>query len=134
MIRRAVLQMNGRGGPAANGAAAFPTIEDYVGDTPLVRLQRLPGRVAAERNNVILGKLEGNNPAGSVKDRYYSSQSPHASITCSNKLDRESTRRHLCRFLWVVPPLRLQPVSYVANAAWSTLRFRCRRCCSRAWR
>jgi cysteine synthase B len=43
----------------------FPTIEDYVGDTPLVRLQRLPGNTS----NVILGKLEGNNPAGSVKDR-----------------------------------------------------------------
>jgi cysteine synthase B len=43
----------------------FPTIEDYVGHTPLVRLQRLPG----DTTNVILGKLEGNNPAGSVKDR-----------------------------------------------------------------
>ncbi|MCC4272433.1 cysteine synthase CysM [Marinobacter nauticus] len=43
----------------------FPTIEDYVGHTPLVRLQRLPG----DTSNVILAKLEGNNPAGSVKDR-----------------------------------------------------------------
>jgi len=43
----------------------YPTIEDYVGNTPLVRLQRLPG----ETSNVILVKLEGNNPAGSVKDR-----------------------------------------------------------------
>jgi cysteine synthase B len=43
----------------------FPTIEDFVGHTPLVRLQRLPG----DTSNVILGKLEGNNPAGSVKDR-----------------------------------------------------------------
>jgi len=43
----------------------FPTIEDYVGNTPLVRLQRLPG----DTNNIILAKLEGNNPAGSVKDR-----------------------------------------------------------------
>jgi cysteine synthase B len=43
----------------------FPTIEDYVGHTPLVRLQRLPG----ETSNIILAKLEGNNPAGSVKDR-----------------------------------------------------------------
>jgi cysteine synthase B len=43
----------------------FPTIEDYVGTTPLVRLQRLPGNTS----NVILAKLEGNNPAGSVKDR-----------------------------------------------------------------
>ncbi len=43
----------------------FPTIEDYVGNTPLVRLQRLPG----DTTNTILVKLEGNNPAGSVKDR-----------------------------------------------------------------
>lgn len=42
-----------------------PTIEDTVGNTPLVRLRRLPG----ETSNVILVKLEGNNPAGSVKDR-----------------------------------------------------------------
>lgn len=43
----------------------FPTIESFVGNTPLVRLQRLPG----DTGNVILAKLEGNNPAGSVKDR-----------------------------------------------------------------
>ncbi len=43
----------------------FPTIEDFVGNTPLVRLQRLN----AGRNNTLLVKLEGNNPAGSVKDR-----------------------------------------------------------------
>lgn len=43
----------------------FPTIEAFVGNTPLVRLQRLPG----ETSNVVLVKLEGNNPAGSVKDR-----------------------------------------------------------------
>ena len=43
----------------------FPTIEDFVGSTPLVRLQRLAG----ETSNTILLKLEGNNPAGSVKDR-----------------------------------------------------------------
>jgi cysteine synthase B len=42
-----------------------PTIESFVGNTPLVRLQRLPG----ETTNLILAKLEGNNPAGSVKDR-----------------------------------------------------------------
>jgi cysteine synthase B len=41
------------------------TLEDFIGDTPLVRLQRLPG----ETSNVVLAKLEGNNPAGSVKDR-----------------------------------------------------------------
>jgi len=43
----------------------YPTIEDYVGNTPLVRLQRLGG----DTSNTILLKLEGNNPAGSVKDR-----------------------------------------------------------------
>ena len=43
----------------------FPVLEDFVGNTPLVRLQRLPG----DSNNTILVKLEGNNPAGSVKDR-----------------------------------------------------------------
>lgn len=43
----------------------YPTIEDCIGETPLVRLQRLPG----DTSNVLLVKLEGNNPAGSVKDR-----------------------------------------------------------------
>ncbi len=43
----------------------YPTLESFVGNTPLVRLQRIPGRTS----NVILAKLEGNNPAGSVKDR-----------------------------------------------------------------
>jgi cysteine synthase B len=47
----------------------YQTIEDTIGNTPLVRLQRIPGADAEQRNNVILGKLEGNNPAGSVKDR-----------------------------------------------------------------
>ncbi len=43
----------------------YPTIEACIGNTPLVRLQRLPG----DTSNTILAKLEGNNPAGSVKDR-----------------------------------------------------------------
>ncbi|MGD8783008.1 MAG: pyridoxal-phosphate dependent enzyme, partial [Thioalkalispiraceae bacterium] len=43
----------------------YPTIENFIGNTPLVRLQRLVG----ESSNNILVKLEGNNPAGSVKDR-----------------------------------------------------------------
>ena len=47
----------------------FKTLEDFVGQTPLVQLRRLPGAVSAARNNVVLVKLEGNNPAGSVKDR-----------------------------------------------------------------
>ncbi|NHZ96826.1 cysteine synthase CysM [Massilia sp. CCM 8734] len=47
----------------------YMTIEDTIGNTPLVRLVRLPGADAAARNNIILGKMEGDNPAGSVKDR-----------------------------------------------------------------
>ncbi len=47
----------------------YPTIEDAIGKTPLVALQRLGVEVWQPRRNVILGKLEGNNPAGSVKDR-----------------------------------------------------------------
>ena len=43
----------------------FPTLESHVGNTPLVRIQRLAG----ESSNAVLAKLEGNNPAGSVKDR-----------------------------------------------------------------
>jgi len=45
--------------------AGFSTLEDFVGNTPLVRLKRLPGTT----RNSLLVKLEGNNPAGSVKDR-----------------------------------------------------------------
>jgi S-sulfo-L-cysteine synthase (O-acetyl-L-serine-dependent) len=52
----------------------YPTIESFVGNTPLVRLQRLPG----ETRNTILAKLEGNNPAGSVKDRPALSMIKHA--------------------------------------------------------
>ena len=48
---------------------AYKTIEDTIGNTPLVQLVRLPDDEIISRNNVILGKLEGNNPAGSVKDR-----------------------------------------------------------------
>ncbi len=47
----------------------YPTLEDVIGKTPLVRLQRIPGADNDARGNVILAKLEGNNPAGSVKDR-----------------------------------------------------------------
>jgi S-sulfo-L-cysteine synthase (O-acetyl-L-serine-dependent) len=47
----------------------YKTLEDAIGNTPLVRLQRLPGALNQQRGNVFLGKLEGNNPAGSVKDR-----------------------------------------------------------------
>ncbi len=47
----------------------YKTLEAYVGNTPLVRLKRIPGEANERRHNVILAKLEGNNPAGSVKDR-----------------------------------------------------------------
>ena len=47
----------------------YPTLEDAIGKTPLVALQRIDATDNARRGNVILGKLEGNNPAGSVKDR-----------------------------------------------------------------
>ncbi len=52
-----------------SGMPAYKTLEDVIGTTPLVELQRLPGDANRQRGNVILGKLEGNNPAGSVKDR-----------------------------------------------------------------
>ncbi len=48
---------------------AYPTLENMIGRTPLVRLQRIPDSAVAQRGNVVLAKLEGNNPAGSVKDR-----------------------------------------------------------------
>ena len=54
------------------------TLEDFIGNTPLVRLQRLPGADNARNKNVILAKLEGNNPAGSVKDRPAISMIRHA--------------------------------------------------------
>jgi len=47
----------------------YPTLEDAIGKTPLVRLQRIAADFTKPKGNVILGKLEGNNPAGSVKDR-----------------------------------------------------------------
>jgi cysteine synthase B len=47
----------------------YKTLEDAIGHTPLVQLTRLPGADGRARGNVILGKLEGHNPAGSVKDR-----------------------------------------------------------------
>ena len=47
----------------------YLTLEDTIGNTPLVQLKRIGGEDVRFRNNIILGKLEGNNPAGSVKDR-----------------------------------------------------------------
>ncbi len=56
----------------------WKTLEDFVGNTPLVQLKRIPGAENVRRNNVILVKLEGNNPAGSVKDRPALSMILHA--------------------------------------------------------
>ena len=53
----------------ANHHSSYLTISQTVGNTPLVRLQRIPAPDIIARGNIILGKLEGNNPAGSVKDR-----------------------------------------------------------------
>jgi len=47
----------------------YPTLEDAIGNTPLVKLQRIGFDYLVPKGNIILGKLEGNNPAGSVKDR-----------------------------------------------------------------
>jgi len=67
--------MSSRAQPLPAGRAVeFPTIEACVGNTPLVRLQRLPGKTG----NILLAKLEGDNPAGSVKDRPAMSMIRHA--------------------------------------------------------
>jgi S-sulfo-L-cysteine synthase (O-acetyl-L-serine-dependent) len=55
--------------PKRRSRLNYSSVEDVIGNTPLVQLKRLPGAVNTQRGNVILGKLEGNNPAGSVKDR-----------------------------------------------------------------
>jgi cysteine synthase B len=47
----------------------YLTLEDAIGNTPLIRLQRMAAEITGPKGNVLLGKLEGNNPAGSVKDR-----------------------------------------------------------------
>ena len=61
-------------GKVSAPAGPYRTLDDFVGNTPLVRLKRLPGRTS----NVVLAKLEGNNPAGSVKDRPALSMIVHA--------------------------------------------------------
>jgi S-sulfo-L-cysteine synthase (O-acetyl-L-serine-dependent) len=55
--------------PKRRTKLSYSSVEDVIGNTPLVQLKRLPGAANTQRGNVILGKLEGNNPAGSVKDR-----------------------------------------------------------------
>ena len=62
-------ELNSQNNPAEIEPVYYPTIAEIVGKTPLIRLQRIPGVGNQIRNNIILGKLEGNNPAGSVKDR-----------------------------------------------------------------
>ena len=60
---------------------AYKTIEDTIGNTPLVQLVRLTDDEIRSRNNVVLAKLEGNNPAGSVKDRRASGSRWRTTIT-----------------------------------------------------
>jgi len=59
----------GRPDPDRDALAGAATVESTIGNTPLVRLQRMPGPEVARRGTVVLAKLEGNNPGGSVKDR-----------------------------------------------------------------
>ena len=66
------------GWPDKANTVTWKTLEDFVGNTPLVQLKRIPGAENVRRNNVILAKLEGNNPAGSVKDRPAVSMIAHA--------------------------------------------------------
>src|SRR3546814_15384335 len=60
----------------------YPTIEDTIGSTPQVRLQRITGQVGQRRGNVLMAKLARNNPAGSVKDRASSSMILRAQEAC----------------------------------------------------
>ena len=55
--------------PSRSTSIKYASVEDVIGNTPLVRLARIPGLDNEQRGNILLGKLEGNNPAGSVKDR-----------------------------------------------------------------
>ena len=73
----------------------YKTLEDAIGDTPLVRLQRLPGADNDARGNVILGKLEGNNPAGSVKDRPAHQHDPARRGARRHPARRHADRGHL---------------------------------------
>ena len=68
-VAKSMAELNSQNNPAENEPVYYPTIAEIVGKTPLIRLQRIPGVGNQIRNNIILGKLEGNNPAGSVKDR-----------------------------------------------------------------
>jgi cysteine synthase B len=72
-LSRAASVRAGRTRPEAS-SADYDTLESFVGNTPLVRLKRIPGATS----NVLLAKLEGNNPAGSVKDRPALSMIAHA--------------------------------------------------------
>ena len=64
--------------PRSRSTRRYATIEDTIGHTPLVRLQRVGRELLETRGNVLLGKLEGNNPAGSVKDRPARAMIEHA--------------------------------------------------------
>jgi cysteine synthase B len=63
------MNASARSDPDREALAGIATVESTIGNTPLVRLQRIPGLEAARRGTIVLAKLEGNNPGGSVKDR-----------------------------------------------------------------
>jgi cysteine synthase B len=63
------MNASARTDPDREALAGIATVESTIGNTPLVRLQRIPGLEAARRGTIVLAKLEGNNPGGSVKDR-----------------------------------------------------------------
>jgi cysteine synthase B len=63
-----------------SSAPTYSSVESTIGNTPLVRLKRIPGAQIEARGNVLLAKLEGNNPAGSVKDRPAMSMIRHAEL------------------------------------------------------
>ena len=82
-------------GMTASSTPPYKTLQDTIGGTPLVRLQRLPGADNDARGNVILGKLEGNNPAGSVKDRPAISMIRRAAEARRHPGRRHADRGHL---------------------------------------
>eukprot|EP00976_Prorocentrum_cordatum_P114368 1195840-Prorocentrum_minimum.AAC.2 len=81
----------------------YPTIEDYVGETPLVRLQRLPGNTS----NVILAKLEGNNPAGDKHSRC--NRTPDCAVICCNICSNTTLQMLIARVVIGIDMLSVFP-------------------------
>lgn len=73
---------------------SYKTVEDTIGNTPLVQLQSIPGSDIGEAGTVVLGKLEGYNPAGSVKDRPALSMIKKAEARGQYQAGRHADRIH----------------------------------------